>query len=223
MARPADPTTRIALLAAAEQVFAERGIAGAHVAEIARRAGTSKGSFYLHFQSKDDAFLAVVESFLARCAAMIQPPDRADEAPSDPDGMLEHWLEVDTQVFDFLWQNRSIIRILGGCSGPYAYLLESFHGTLARYTARWIELRKEAGLFRDDVDTAVLSALIRGAYDGLVRSMLLSDERPPVREWLAQAQAVFARGVGTEPVRAAVEGPSSGPTAIGTLASGDAR
>ena len=53
-ARPAD------IVAAALQVFAEKGFAGARIEEIARRAGVSKGTVYLYFETKSDLFRAVV-------------------------------------------------------------------------------------------------------------------------------------------------------------------
>lgn len=53
--RPAD------IVAAALQVFAEKGFAGAKVEEIATRAGLSKGAVYLYFPTKEDLFRAVVQ------------------------------------------------------------------------------------------------------------------------------------------------------------------
>lgn len=48
------------IVAAALSVFTERGFAGARIEEIARRAGVSKGTLYLYFETKEDMFRAVV-------------------------------------------------------------------------------------------------------------------------------------------------------------------
>jgi len=53
---------RLALIEAAEQVFAERGFAGATMAEIAARAGYSAGNLYNVFEGKEALFRAVVRS-----------------------------------------------------------------------------------------------------------------------------------------------------------------
>ena len=74
MSRVADPTARISLLRAAEEVFAKKGLESAKVEEIARLAGVSKGAFYLHFSGKEEAFLQVVEAFLARCGSLLRSP-----------------------------------------------------------------------------------------------------------------------------------------------------
>jgi len=48
------------IVAAALEVFAEKGFAAAKLDEIARRAGVSKGAVYLYFETKEDIFRAVV-------------------------------------------------------------------------------------------------------------------------------------------------------------------
>jgi len=54
-ARPAE------LLAAALEVFADKGFAAARMDDIARRAGVSKGTVFLYYESKQALFRAVVE------------------------------------------------------------------------------------------------------------------------------------------------------------------
>lgn len=50
------------LLSAALEVFAERGFAATRLEEVAQRAGVSKGTVYLYFDSKEALFKAAVES-----------------------------------------------------------------------------------------------------------------------------------------------------------------
>jgi AcrR family transcriptional regulator len=50
---------------AAMAVFAERGYSAARLEEIARRAGISKGSLYLYFETKEEIFHAVVAQAIA--------------------------------------------------------------------------------------------------------------------------------------------------------------
>ena len=53
--------TRQSLLDAAVTVFAKKGITGSSLAEIAQRAGYSKGAVYSNFTSKEDLALSVLE------------------------------------------------------------------------------------------------------------------------------------------------------------------
>lgn len=52
---------RAELVSAAATVFAQRGVANTAVSDIVKTAGVAQGTFYLYFDSKDDALLAVVE------------------------------------------------------------------------------------------------------------------------------------------------------------------
>jgi AcrR family transcriptional regulator len=52
---------RAELVSAAATVFAQRGVANTAVGDIVKEAGVAQGTFYLYFDSKDDAVLAVVE------------------------------------------------------------------------------------------------------------------------------------------------------------------
>ncbi len=53
--------SRAAILAAAERIFAERGLAGARTDAIATAAGVNKAMLYYYFKSKDELYEAVVE------------------------------------------------------------------------------------------------------------------------------------------------------------------
>ena len=53
------------IIAAALEVFVEKGFAAARLEDIAARAGVSKGAIYLYFPTKEDIFRGVVEQGLA--------------------------------------------------------------------------------------------------------------------------------------------------------------
>lgn len=199
MSRTPDLHAKISLLRAAEDVFAQKGLALAKVEEISRRAGLSKGAFYLHFDSKEDAFKEVVESFLARCAAIFRAPEDAGVGalPDGPAEMLAYSLDRDEHAFEFLWQNRHIITIIERCNGPHEYLLDTYLEVIRQNTGAWCDAWRQRGLFRADLDTGLAAILLVGAYRGLVRKLIASAVRPPIRAWLAEAQDLFVRGLGS--------------------------
>jgi TetR/AcrR family transcriptional regulator len=53
------------LLAAALELFVEKGYAATRADEVARRAGVSKGTLFLYFATKEDLFKAVVRENIA--------------------------------------------------------------------------------------------------------------------------------------------------------------
>ena len=64
------------LLDAAEEKFRRHGFKRTTIDDITIAAGTGKGSLYLHFESKQEIYLAVVrrtlERFVARAAKALQ-------------------------------------------------------------------------------------------------------------------------------------------------------
>lgn len=84
------------IVAAALDVFVERGFAGARLEEIARRAGVTKGTIYLYFVGKEALFEAVVrESILPSIARAEQAVATDRGAASDLLGsLLRTWWTV---------------------------------------------------------------------------------------------------------------------------------
>ena len=64
--------TRKLLLEAAEKIFVRDGYEKAELGEIASEAGRTKGAIYAQFKSKEDVFLALVETQALRRRAKMQ-------------------------------------------------------------------------------------------------------------------------------------------------------
>src|SRR5215470_20400964 len=64
--------TRQRLLAAAEEVFAEKGYHGAVVEDIVRASDSSKGGFYFHFPNKQAIFMALIDALAPKLARAVE-------------------------------------------------------------------------------------------------------------------------------------------------------
>lgn len=76
--RSASARAREAILAAAIELFAERGVSGASVAEITQRAGVAQGLMNYHFGGKRQLISAVIDRWYETLFALPQadgPPD----------------------------------------------------------------------------------------------------------------------------------------------------
>lgn len=82
MPRPAHPTRREDILAAARDEFTSKGFSGARMQDIAARAGISKAAVYLQFTSKEEVFRALVSNLIAENLPKMAPPDFGDVAAS---------------------------------------------------------------------------------------------------------------------------------------------
>lgn len=66
--------TKVAIVAAAEQLFAESGYRGASLANIAERAGVTQSGLLHHFNSKEELLLAVLEHHGVNDDAVLLKP-----------------------------------------------------------------------------------------------------------------------------------------------------
>ena len=100
----APATTRERILAAAAEVFAERGYEGAAVSDIARRAGFTTGAIYGRFRDKAELLLEVVRGVLES-----QQEAAVLAASAGEDGVPPRFAEL---VGEFVDANREASRAL---------------------------------------------------------------------------------------------------------------
>src|SRR3954462_6809689 len=71
------------LLAAALDLFVERGFASTRLEDVAKRAGVSKGTLYLYFENKEELFKAVVRENIVPAIGAAEDVIAGFEGPSD--------------------------------------------------------------------------------------------------------------------------------------------
>lgn len=192
MARPPNPAAREALLEAARAEFAAHGLARARVEDIARRAGLSKGAYYLHFETKEEAFEELVQRLFG--ALMDQAARRQDaeerfvrEHRDVPGDLIEQQIAFecaeDLETVEALWRNRFVLPILDGAGPRYAALLSEFRRGIHGLVAGRIADKQAAGRVRPDLDPVVVADVIVGTYEGLARRMHDLTEKPDLITW----------------------------------------
>ncbi len=77
---------RARILRAAEEVFAERGYAGATTRDIAERAGIGKRMLFYYFPSKDAVYRALLERIVAGLVAIYE---QTRQEPNGPVGLAD--------------------------------------------------------------------------------------------------------------------------------------
>jgi AcrR family transcriptional regulator len=81
---------------AALDLFVEKGFAATRLEDVAQRAGVSKGTVYLYFDSKDDLFKSVIRS------GMVRAIEEAEKLVAGFEGSSADLLR---QIYAGWWQN----------------------------------------------------------------------------------------------------------------------
>jgi AcrR family transcriptional regulator len=162
--------TQEQLLAAARDVFGERGYEATTVGAITTRANTAHGTFYLYFRNKQDAFAAVMASVtdeLYRDAELVVPG-------TEPRAAIEASIHA---FLDGFVRHRKLWRSL---------LEGSF--TTPEIEEVWLTLRRR---FVDRIESG-LTALLEA---GVVRELdapLVANALGGMVEWTATTQFVLS-------------------------------
>ncbi|MCA1324291.1 TetR/AcrR family transcriptional regulator [Herbaspirillum sp. alder98] len=125
------------LLAAALQLFVERGFAATRLEDVATRAGVSKGTLYLYFDSKESLFKSVVRSNMLPLL---------DEAEAMVDGHQGSSAELLRQLIMRWWE---AVAHSGLCGITKLMMAESGNfPELARFYHEEIIVRSDAMMVR---------------------------------------------------------------------------
>lgn len=223
MARPPDPHARTRLLQAARAEFVEHGLDGAKVEHIARRAGLSKGAYYLHFASKADSFNEVIGAVMSELADIITSASTRfnAEGTRDVEAFLSQWLEADMAMFQFLLDHRDIVGLImeGGGSGSTQHLIEEFALQTERQVAFFVKAAIGAGLYRADLNVELTAAFVAGGYDRFARRLLIDPQVQDLRGLIQELLQQVIMGIGTPALAHAATRVLNAPTTLATTES----
>jgi AcrR family transcriptional regulator len=210
MPRPSDPQARARLLAAARKTFVEKGLDRAKVEDITQAAGMSKGAFYLHFQSKEQAFTEILAEALSEVGAVVAQGHANVGALYERglEHLVSHWLEQDVRVFDVIWKHRAIMALVlleGGGSADYQHLTEMFVQRIEKQVEALIAFGMERGYYRANLDPALAAKFCSGGFDRLACQMLREKRKPDLRALMLQAHLYVIHALGTPELIALAE------------------
>jgi TetR/AcrR family fatty acid metabolism transcriptional regulator len=191
--------TRERLMESAISVFARSGFERATVDEIVRDAGFSKGAFYVHFESKDDLFWAMLE-------------DR-----------ISHQLESFRQAMDYdqpMTHNvRTILDAVFGLAredplwlplflefGAHAAHNDKVRQRLATMYTHWrnllidiLDVSQVAGRMRKDIDVKFIATVLIAAVEGCMIQSHVSPENVDLEEMTEPLAATLAEWLVPDP------------------------
>jgi AcrR family transcriptional regulator len=159
------------IIEAAAQVFAQKGYAGAVVADIAIQANIGKGTVYEYFNSKEDLFFAVFEWFQKKTekAATVGISSlgggAADRLRVLNDSLMGLWDEIKDAfvlVMEF-WAASSSTQMRRRFKGAFKQIYDDYRGIVSSLIQDGIN----SGEFRSDVNPKSVAAALVGTWDAL--------------------------------------------------------
>ena len=151
---------RADMVSIAGELFAQKGYRATTVREIADAAGILSGSLYHHFDSKESIGDEILSGFINEVLANYR--NALDAAP-DPKAALEQIVHSTSRT---LSQHRAALAMLQNDwahfagQARFAYLPKALR-EIERIWIEQLELGKQAGMFRPDLDARLTYRLLQ--------------------------------------------------------------
>jgi AcrR family transcriptional regulator len=161
------------LLNAAVRVFAEKGIAGATIADVAEAAGVAKGTFYLYFTSKEHLLAALRERFVTEVLAHARTYlDRVgrDDWWELADALIEGWIDFDLEHREVLY-----VFTREGLTKQTQDIFAECERKLTEMMALGIQAGMESGAFKV-TDPVFTASFLHHALEGAVLEEILKGQ-----------------------------------------------
>jgi AcrR family transcriptional regulator len=191
------------ILDTATDVIARRGYSAAGIQEIVTLSGTSKGSFYFHFPSKENMVMALFERMSQK---LIDKVNRTIE--KEPTPLHRVAASIDTLMAVFAGK-RTIAHVL----------LISLAGNGKDIDRKFLPIREKfSALIEQEMNAAVAAGQIEAIDTTLVARMWVGSIREVIYDWLLTGKpapltlatpalrATLLRSIGASDPRAAAGG-----------------
>jgi TetR/AcrR family transcriptional regulator len=202
-----DLTTARRIVATAEQIFAEQGLAGARMDEIARAAKVNKALLYYYFRSKEELYHFVLETLLSQLRARVGAQGAGPLSPG------KRLAAVIDNFFDFVQRHpnypRLVQRVMMTRGPNLEWIVSEYYKPLHIQLIGLIEEGISSGEFRrvDTRNTAltVVSIMVFYFAAAPVLNRILGHDPLQPREVAQRRKAVhdflehglFLHGAGT--------------------------
>jgi len=179
--------TRDRLFTAALAEFRRVGVAAAQIEHIVRAAGVARGTFYLHFPTKDDV---LIELMRRKQRVLVERLDRVRS--SVPAAFLRR--TVDVMLEDARQEDAALLHELFAVIGRHAAEMQSDESAFVGALTAFFQEARERGEVRADCDPVELTAMFLPGIYGLLH-LTLAAPGAGQRRALHRAVDTFVRGI----------------------------
>ncbi|UQZ88376.1 TetR family transcriptional regulator [Deltaproteobacteria bacterium Smac51] len=187
--------SRQKILVAAAECFAEKGYEGCAIADIADRAGMSKGNIYVHFTSKEELFKCMIqEDHMGAARKLKQALVESGAVEALLELLFRCIREVSYPVDHRLWLECLSV------AGRNEAIRESFIASDRIMRDAFISLLKKAaenGEVDDSLDFETISLWIYALADGLI-ARTAHDKNFRLEDHIESLEKLLRRALGAE-------------------------
>lgn len=194
----ANSTSRSArdrILDAAAGLIARRGYHNANIDEIIQQSGTSKGSFYFHFPSKEKMVFGLLDQLSAKLVRRVEGSIERETRPVQRIASA-----IDSLLLTFSRQRKLGQILLINVVGQGRAMDKKFlpiRDRFAQFIQRELDRAVDAGAV-PPLDTELVSHVWLGALHEVVLRWLLASQPTPIMDTASALRTMLLRSIGVE-------------------------
>lgn len=184
---------RAAIVAAAREVFEEFGFKDARIADIARKAGASYGSFYTYFDSKEEIFREVVREVTDEMFAASRGAGRVE----DPAQRIEL---ANRRYVESYARNARMMAVMNEVAAYDPFTADLSRAIRKRFVERILDgikrLRAGQGIESNDMDAEITADLLGGMIERFAQLWVQTRSQAEIDQALPVLTQIWLRSLG---------------------------
>lgn len=183
----ATTNTKQQLLELGVKLLLKHGYADLGVATLLEQAGVPKGSFYHHFESKEDFGLQAIDLYMQSVHQALQAAF-SDDARADPLQQIRNFFEMVSAGYKDDGYLGCLLGGLGqelsGVSPAFRKKVEQCFKVIARSFEKALEVARARGQLRDTVNPRELADLLVNCWEGAALRSRMRKSGAPLGQML---------------------------------------
>ncbi len=184
------------IIAIALELFAKKGYHKTKLSEILHKAGIAKGTFYLHFNGKDDLLHMIVDTHLEEMYRIISVLDISMDKPFEEINSL--YITIAQKLIhdkNFKLFARIMLKEAIGLDKSLLQKLNNFYNKIISMSAEYIARAQKKGRVITSLDPLFTSMCIIGSVKELVFQWAVNDESMDIEKAIITAISVYFQGM----------------------------
>lgn len=186
------------ILESGRKMFLENGFERTNLRDLCAEAGVTTGSFYRHFESKEDIFSYFVQPAVNEIKKIFADAEPVCREAVETGDIRKLWMIMDAErLLDYMYRNFDALKLLLKCSDgtKYSDFLNDVVCMETDISRRSLRLAKERGLIAAELPSEPEMHLICHAYVSSVFEAVLHDlPRDVMENYVHTIMTFFAAG-----------------------------
>lgn len=168
------------IVRAAKRVFAQKGYRSTSIADVVAHSGVGRGTFYLHFDSKREIFIHIIESYFdGLVSVMDQNHEAMEQAQAEGGNTMAVWVENLYRTLVYHQQDPELSRVIYrealGMDADFSEHVMKLDAHVRAKVQDELQMMLDMGGMRD-CDVPLTASILYSSVAGIILEYIVDHE-----------------------------------------------